>query len=120
MTALSLHFHPRTKLANIPWDALPLPLQQTCDRFIDSWWSQLDPDQPIQASGLAEMTMAEITDLQHREAATRAEKRYRLITFMRIDPEEDEPLTYEQALSEKDQQELMCPENLHRIEELES
>jgi hypothetical protein len=122
MTALSpdlnTPFPPSTKLVNIPWDALPLPLQQTCDQFIDSWWGSLNPDQPIQASGLGEMTVAEITNLQHRESATRASRHYRLITFMRIAPEDDEPLTYEQALSEKDQQELMCPEHIHRIEEI--
>ena len=44
-------------------------------------------------------------------------RRYRLIAFMRIEPEDDEPLTYEEALAEKEQQELMCPENIYRIEE---
>ena len=44
-------------------------------------------------------------------------RRFRLIPFMRIEPEDDEPLTYEEALAEKEQQELMCPENIYRIEE---
>ena len=44
-------------------------------------------------------------------------RRYRLIAFMRIEPEDDEVLTYEEALAEKEQQELMCPENIYRIEE---
>ena len=44
-------------------------------------------------------------------------RRYRLIAFMRIEPEDDEPLTYEEALAEKEQQELMSPENIYRIEE---
>ena len=47
-----------------------------------------------------------------------AGRRYRLIAFIRIDPEDDEPLTYEQALAEKDQQELMSPENMYHIEEI--
>ena len=118
MTALSPHFHPRTKLADIPWDALPLPLQQTCHRFIDTWWNQLDPDQPLEASGLSDMTLVEVQELHQRASDAQTGRRYRVITFMRIDPEEDEPLTYEQALSEKEQQELMCPEHLHRIEEV--
>ncbi len=45
-------------------------------------------------------------------------RRYRLIAYLRIDPEDDEPLTYEQALAEKDQQEMMSPENIYRIEEI--
>ena len=45
-------------------------------------------------------------------------RRYRLIAFMRIEPEGDEPLTYDEALAEKEQQELMSPENLYRIEEV--
>jgi len=48
----------------------------------------------------------------------KAAKKYRLIAFIRIDPEDDEPLTYEQALAEKEQQELMSPENIYRIEEV--
>ena len=118
MTALSPHFHPSTKLVDIPWDALPLPLQQTCDQFVDSWWNSLDPDQPLEASGLANMTVAEIHELHQRGSEVQSGRRYRLITFMRIEPEEDEPLTYEQVLSEKDQQELMSPEHIHRIEEI--
>ena len=118
MTALSPTIHPTTKLADIPWDALPHPLQQTCHQFVDSWWDSLDPDQPLEASGLSDMTLADIRQLHQRESDAQTGRRYRLITFMRIDPEEDEPLTYEQALSEKEQQELMCPEHLHRIEEV--
>jgi len=45
-------------------------------------------------------------------------KQYHLIAFIRVDSEDDEPLTYEQACAEKDQQELMCPENIYRIEEI--
>ncbi|MFH1141046.1 MAG: hypothetical protein V1724_05135 [Chloroflexota bacterium] len=45
-------------------------------------------------------------------------KQYRLIAFLRIEPEETAPLSHEEAVSEKEQQELLCPENLYRIEEL--
>ena len=45
-------------------------------------------------------------------------KQHRLIAFIRVDPEDDELMTYEQALAEKEQQELMCPENMYRIEEV--
>jgi hypothetical protein len=43
--------------------------------------------------------------------------RYRLVAFMRIEPEDTESLTYAEALSEKEQQELISPENLYRIED---
>jgi len=33
-------------------------------------------------------------------------------------PDEDTPMTYEEALAEQEQQALLCPENLYRIEEL--
>ncbi len=46
-----------------------------------------------------------------------AHRRYRLIAFMRIEPEAADPVAYEEALAEKEQQELMFPENLYRIEE---
>ena len=118
MTALCPHFHPRTKLAEIPWTELPPQLQQTCERFLERWWNDIDIDQTIEASGLSDMTLADIRQLHQRESNAQSGRRYRLITFMRIDPEDDEPLTYEQALSEKDQQELVCPEHIHRIEEV--
>ena len=44
-------------------------------------------------------------------------EKYRLVAYLRIDPEDSEPLTYEEALSEKEQQELISPENLYRIED---
>ena len=47
----------------------------------------------------------------------KAGKRYRLITFMRIEPEDAEPMTHEEALAERRQQELLCPENIYLIEE---
>jgi len=45
-------------------------------------------------------------------------KQYRLIAYLRVDPEDPEPMTCEEALAEKEQQELMCPENVYRIEEV--
>jgi len=116
--ALINPYHPSTKLAYIPWEELPPGLQATCEHFLKRWWDDIDIDQTLEASGLSYMTLAEITELHQRESETQSGRRYRLITFMRIDPEDDEPLTYEEALSEKEQQELMCPENLHRMEEI--
>ena len=116
--ALIVGYHPTTKLADISWHELPPPLQETCEHFIDSWWNSLDPDMPLEASSLADMTVAEVRSLHQHQTAARINKRYHLITFMRIEPEDDEPLTYEDACAEKDQQELMCPENIHRIEEV--
>jgi len=64
---LLARYYSFTKLADIPWDELPLPLKAICERFIDSWWNTLDPDQPIEASGLADMTLAEVLALQETE-----------------------------------------------------
>ncbi len=46
-------------------------------------------------------------------------KRYRLVAYLRIDPEDGEPLTHTEALAEKEQQEFLFPENIYRIEEVE-
>ncbi len=117
-SALQTQYAPDTPLSEIPWEELPPALQETCWQFLQSWWDALDLDQPIEASGLADMTLAQVAALQESEEEQRASKCYRLIPFMRIEPEGDGPLTYEQALSEKQQQELLCPENIYRIEEI--
>ena len=117
-SVLHTQYAPDTRLSEIPWEDLPSALQVTCERFLKRWWDDVDIDQTIEASGLSDMTLADVLALQKREEENQAHKRYRLITFMRIEPEDHEPLTYEQALSEKDQQELMFPENSHRIEEI--
>ena len=46
-------------------------------------------------------------------------RRYSLIAVIRVESDEAEPLTYEEALAEKEQLELMCPENVYRIEAIE-
>jgi len=61
---LLTRYHPTTKLANIPWEELPPPLQATCERFIESWWANFPLNQPIEASGLADITLAEVFTLQ--------------------------------------------------------
>jgi len=45
-------------------------------------------------------------------------KKYRLICYIKVEPEESEQLTYEEALGEKEQGEFLFPENIYRIEEL--
>ena len=57
-------------------------------------------------------------DAESCVSPAQAGPRFRLIAYIRVDPEDDEPMTYEQALAEKDQQELMSPENMYRIEEI--
>jgi hypothetical protein len=47
-------------------------------------------------------------------------KKYRLIAYVRVDPEGQEPMTYEEAQTEKEQQEFLFPENVYRIEEVET
>jgi len=46
-------------------------------------------------------------------------KQYRLVAYIRVDPENQEPMSYEEVLSEKAQQEFLFPENIYRIEEIE-
>ena len=109
-----------TPLADIPWQELPSCLQEICRQFIQSWWNGLNLDQPIEASGMADMTLAEVLALQEREEEALVSKCYRLVSYLRVDPEDAEPMTYEEVLNEQQQQELMSPENLYRIEEVET
>ena len=46
-------------------------------------------------------------------------KKYQVICYMRIEPEEPMPLTYEEALDDKHQLELMNPENIYILEEFD-
>lgn len=46
-------------------------------------------------------------------------KQYRLVAYIRVDPEDGEPMTYEEAQAEKEQQQFLFPENIYRIEEIE-
>ena len=46
-------------------------------------------------------------------------RQYRLVVYIRVNPEDQEPMTYEQALAEKEQEELLFPENICKIEEIE-
>ncbi len=47
------------------------------------------------------------------------EKKYQVVCYLRIDSECKTPLTYEEALQDKEQLELMQPENIYRIEEID-
>ena len=66
LTLLARH-SPETRLANIPWDELPQPIRTTCEHVIGAWWDNLDPDQPIEASGLSEMTLAQVLFLHEQQ-----------------------------------------------------
>ena len=47
------------------------------------------------------------------------EKKYQVVCYLRIEPENKTPLTYEEALEDKEQLEFMQPENIYRIEEID-
>ena len=47
-------------------------------------------------------------------------KRFRLVCFLRIDGEHSELMTKRQAIEEKEQAELMQPENAYMIEEVDT
>ena len=51
-------------------------------------------------------------------ARNKSNRRFHLVAFIRVDAEDREPMAYEEALKEKQQQELMSPENAYRIEEI--
>ena len=106
------------RLEDIPWEQLPGCLRETCQDFLRTWWDSIEIDQAIEASGLFNMTLAELLvyhGKRHEEAGGCA-RQYQLVSFMRIEPEDGEPMTYEQALAEKEQQELLGPESIHCIE----
>ena len=48
-----------------------------------------------------------------------SEKKYQVTCYMRIETEEVEPLTYREALSDKEHLEMLQPENIYRIEEVD-
>lgn len=48
------------------------------------------------------------------------DKKYKVIAFMPMDVEEQEPLTMEEAQAEKEQCELMQPENIYKIIDTET
>jgi len=48
------------------------------------------------------------------------DKKYQVVTYIRVEPEKIEPLTYNEAKKEKEQAELMQPENIYEIEEIRS
>ncbi|MCG3771942.1 MAG: hypothetical protein JW384_03141 [Nitrosomonadaceae bacterium] len=103
-----------TPLAQIPWQELPTSVQEVCWSFIQGWWNRLDIDQTIEASGLFNMTLAEVLALEK----SKADKRYRVVAFIRIDSEEEEVVTYQEAIAELEQQNFMFPENTYQIEEV--
>lgn len=65
------------KLALIPWDQLPVQLQEFCNEFLHAWWESLDPDEPIEPSGLLGMTVAQL--LIRLELAARGNPTARLV-----------------------------------------
>lgn len=47
-------------------------------------------------------------------------KKYQVVCYIRVEPEQIESLTYDDAVEVKDNLELMQPENIYKIEEIES
>jgi hypothetical protein len=43
-------------------------------------------------------------------------KKYRVICYIKVEPNNIELLTYDEAIKEKEQGELMQPENIYEIE----
>ena len=117
----------QAKLELIPWEQLPTQLQHACDKFLAAWWDNLGPDEPIKPMGLLDMTVAQLLALWHsqREAGLPLpdrpglfHRRFRLVSYLRVEPEESVPISFEDALAEQEQQQLLAPECIHRIEEV--
>lgn len=115
------------ELAPIPWDKLPADLRKACEEYLSDWWDSLDPDEPIVPSGLLDMTVAQllavwIAQLGGRPRSTEApglfQRRFRVVSYLRVEPEESVPMSFAEALSELDQLQLLAPESVHRLEEV--
>lgn len=104
--------YPDTPLADIPWMELPPPLQAACWQIIHDWRSESGMDLDI--------TLSELLVHQDEIERARTSKRYRLVAYIRVDVEHEEPMSYDEAMAEKAQQEFLFPENVYRIEEIES
>ena len=46
--------------------------------------------------------------------------KYRLVAYIRVEPEDNESMAFLEALSELDQQVFLFPENVYRIEKIEA
>lgn len=116
------------ELAPIPWEKLPPDLRKACEEYLSDWWDSLDPDKPITPSGLLDMTVAQLLAVwisQHdgsprsTEAPGLLQRRFRVVSYLRVEPEESAAMSFTEALSELDQLQLLAPEDIHRIEEVE-
>ncbi len=47
------------------------------------------------------------------------DKKYKVVCYIRVDSDDNDPLTIEEAISEKEQAEFMQPENIYQIEEVD-
>ena len=62
------------------------------------------------------------SEYEFEEEMRRVGKKYKVVPYLRIDDSaecEIEPMSYEEAVSEKDHFESMQPENVYKIEEIE-
>lgn len=115
-----------TRLRAIPWDALPGPLRKTCDQFLEEWWQSLDPDQPIQASGLLDLTVGQLLALWLSRGSSPLllegtsgllDRQFRVVSYLRVDPAQGPAIRFGEALCELEQLQLLEPESIHRLEE---
>ena len=47
------------------------------------------------------------------------DNKYKVVCYIRVDSDDNDRLTIEEAISEKEQAELMQPENIYQIEEVD-
>ena len=65
-----------------------------------------------------DLAVKELCEIEVEEEIKQG-KKYQVVGYIKVEPEKIELLTYEEALKEKEQGELMQPENIYKIEETE-
>lgn len=115
----------RTKRRRVLWGSFPPELRRACDLLLAEWWETLDSDQPI--SGLLDMAMVQLLAALHGRCAGSLplaeevgglQRRFRVVSYLRVEPEDSLPVPLAEALSELDQLQLLDPESIHHIEEM--
>lgn len=56
--------------------------------------------------------------VKYKNKIMKMKNKYQVVCYMRIETEKVNPLTHKEALDEKEQDELMQPENIYQIEKI--
>ena len=59
-------------------------------------------------------------DRNRDKATKKGARRFTVVSFVRVEPEEPQLLAWEEAMGELRHLEFLCPDDIHRIEEVEA